>query len=879
MGMRINIKNIYTGNNPFFYSKINFFFCSAFILFSAPGIQADSILLKTGKKYENVKAESVGDTLEVTQENGTRIKLQKNSVRRWDTSPINWKESKTAESNPEEIKNDSNPSDQTKMETKDSEQIAPEMSQPEKVWPESKDTGIMVKGEKEKDMERLSDIQGTNIYAGKKNEVIRPDKTNANLATNMNRQLYAKIPGLMVQENDGTGVQTSISVRGLNPNRSWEFNTRQNGYDISADPMGYPEAYYTPPTEAVEKIEIVRGAGSLQYGPQFGGLLNYVLKKPNKDKKIALETRNTVGTYGLLNSYNGVSGTSGKISYYSFFHHRSAEGWRQNSNYLTRTGHAHLSYNFTENLKLGIEFTRNEFQSKQAGGLLDGQAEYNPVLTKPGMTVSPRQSNRSRNWLGIVWNIPAITLDYALNENTKISLKTFGLIGERPSIGNNSSIDRVDAINSRTLSFSPRQLDEDLYKTIGSEARFITSYELFGIKNTTTMGVRYFRGNTNRSRNTNGTVGVNFDTAETNRIGDFVVRNGNLQFVNTNHAVYLEHLFQITPALSITPGVRLEIMRSEASGYSNINANPGANPNYRQVNPKSLENRVVLGGVGLQYKVSENTNIYANYSQAFRPVLFSDLYTIGTTLNDIDPNLKNQSGYNADTGYRGKIKNYLNFDVGLFQLRYNNRVDTISGATRVDYDAIALRTLGQTPANLRTNVGDSLHRGVEAFLEFDPVNFFSEKSPFGNISFFISYAQINATYIRWTVPTRVGLPDWDRIGNRVENAPDRISRYGGTYFYKSIFSLTYQVSKIASIYTDATNTEYPTNNAQLGKIHGYTISDISFSYNILDNFGIRGGINNLENEVYFTRRASGYPGPGLISGEGRTYYLGMVASF
>lgn len=81
-------------------------------------------------------------------------------------------------------------------------------------------------------------------------------------------------------------------------------------------------------------------------------------------------------------------------------------------------------------------------------------------------------------------------------------------------------------------------------------------------------------------------------------------------------------------------------MRSEASGYSNINANPGANPNYRQVNPKSLENRVVLGGVGLQYKVSENTNIYANYSQAFRPVLFSDLYTIGTTLNDIDPNLK-----------------------------------------------------------------------------------------------------------------------------------------------------------------------------------------------------------------------------------------------
>ncbi|MBK7058509.1 MAG: TonB-dependent receptor [Leptospiraceae bacterium] len=318
---------------------------------------------------------------------------------------------------------------------------------------------------------------------------------------------------------------------------------------------------------------------------------------------------------------------------------------------------------------------------------------------------------------------------------------------------------------------------------------------------------------------------------------------------------------------------------SEASGYSNINTSPGANLNYRPANPKSLQNRVVLGGVGLQYKLFEKTNLYANYSQAFRPVLFSDLYAIGTTVNDIDPNLKNQFGYNADGGYRGKIKNYLNFDVGVFQLRYNNRVDTINGSNRSDYDSIALRSLGGNPNNLRTNVGDSLHRGVEAFVEFDPILYFFEKSVFGNISMFVSYAQIKATYIRWNAPTNTGLPDWDRIGNRVENAPDKIIRYGATYFYKSLFSLTYQVSKVSSIYTDATNTEYPTLNAQAGKIAGYSVSDASFTYNILENFGIRGGVNNLENKVYFTRRAGGLPGPGLIPAEGRTLFLGMVATF
>jgi Fe(3+) dicitrate transport protein len=866
MVMRIKINKMF---NKFHFlsqnTKFSFVFSSLVFFLMASPIFSDTLSLVSGEKLENVKTKTLEDSIEVQFSDTTKLIFPKSNIKNLEPSPLSWQTQDLQKLEPQ-------PKNPAKSETE-------EAKEPDKNTERSKELGIIVKGEKEKDIGRLSDIHGTNIFAGKKNEVILPDKANANLAVNLNRQLYAKVPGIMVQENDGSGIQTSIAVRGLNPNRSWEFNTRQNGYDISADPMGYPEAYYTPPTEAVEKIEIVRGAGALQYGPQFGGLINYVLKKPKQDAKVSLETRNTVGSYGLFNSYNGVSGTSGKISYFSFFHHRNAEGWRQNAFYRTQTGHVHLSYNFTENLKLGVEFTRNDFKSQQPGGLLDGQAEYDPVLTKPGMVVSPRQSNRARNWLGIVWNIPAITLDYSLSENTKISWKTFGLYGERPSVGNISPIDRPDSIDSRTLTNSPRQFDEDIYKTIGTEARFISSYTLFGIKNTTSIGVRYFYGNTSRSRNISGSVGANFDKTQTNRINDFVVKNGDLRFSNINHAIYLEHMFQITNAFSVTPGFRYESIVSEASGYSNINTNAGANPNYRPANPKSLQNRVLLGGVGLQYKLFEKTNLYANYSQAFRPVLFSDLYTIGTTVNDIDPNLKNQFGYNADGGYRGKIKNYLNFDVGVFQLRYNNRVDTINGANRADYDALAIRSLGGTPNNLRTNVGDSLHRGVEAFLEFDPIQFFMKKSVYGNLSFFVSYAQIKATYIRWTAPTNAGLPDWDRIGNRVENAPDKIIRYGVTYFYKNIFSLTYQVSKVASIYTDATNTEYPTANAQAGKIAGYSVSDASFTYNLFDNFGIRGGINNLENRVYFTRRAGGLPGPGLIPAEGRTMYLGMVAAF
>ncbi|MFM8431587.1 MAG: TonB-dependent receptor plug domain-containing protein, partial [Bacteroidota bacterium] len=124
------------------------------------------------------------------------------------------------------------------------------------------------------------------ILAGKQSAIIDISATDANLVQNLSRQVYSRTPGVFIWESDGSGVQTGISVRGLNPNRSWEFNVRQNGYDIAADPFGYPEAYYSPPLEAVESIRIISGSASLQFGPQFGGLLDYCMKSGDSTKKI-----------------------------------------------------------------------------------------------------------------------------------------------------------------------------------------------------------------------------------------------------------------------------------------------------------------------------------------------------------------------------------------------------------------------------------------------------------------------------------------------------------------------------------------------------------------------------------------------------------------
>ena len=107
---------------------------------------------------------------------------------------------------------------------------------------------------------RMRGVENMGIYEGKKSEVIIPDQLTANLSTNNVRQIYARVAGLNIWENEGAGLQLSIGGRGLDPNRSSNFNVRQNGYDISADALGYPESYYTPPIEAVGRIQVVRGA-------------------------------------------------------------------------------------------------------------------------------------------------------------------------------------------------------------------------------------------------------------------------------------------------------------------------------------------------------------------------------------------------------------------------------------------------------------------------------------------------------------------------------------------------------------------------------------------------------------------------------------------
>lgn len=195
------------------------------------------------------------------------------------------------------------------------------------------------------------------------------------------RQIFAKIPGVFVYDMDGTGNQMNISTRGLDPHRGWEFNIRKDGIVTNSDMYGYPASHYNIPMEAVERIEMVRGTGSLQYGAQFGGMLNYISKKPNNQKIINLESINTVGSYGLVSTYNNISGGKGKIRYSAWANKKWITGYRDNSDAAYNAEAISLYYDASKNLNFKLEWTHSNYVTHLAGPLTDSMFAIDPKMS------------------------------------------------------------------------------------------------------------------------------------------------------------------------------------------------------------------------------------------------------------------------------------------------------------------------------------------------------------------------------------------------------------------------------------------------------------------------------------------------------------------
>ena len=685
-------------------------------------------------------------------------------------------------------------------------------------------------------VKKLSDIVGTSFFAGKKTSSILLNNMFGDMSSNNARHIYNKIGGLNIFQNDDAGLQLNIGGRGLSPGRSANFNIRQNNYDISADVLGYPESYYTPPAEALKEIQIVRGAASLQYGTQFGGLVNFVFNKPNKIRRFSLISRNSIGSNSLYTNFTSVSGKVRNIGYYSFINYKRGDGFRSNSNFESVNLFTYFDIQITKKLKASFEITYLTYLAQQAGGLTD-KMFYEDIF----------QSNRERNWFKIDWLLYNSKFSFRINEDDNISINLFALDANRFSLGyRNIRVDQVDPLQERDLI-------KGFFNNYGFESRYLNKYKLFDKKSALLSGVKYYISD-NISEQGPGSEEYNADFNLAVDDYPFYPNQSYYRYPNLNLAYFIENIFYVDSNFSITPGMRYEHINTKSDGYyRSIYLNLVNQPLYDTTIYNSNENKrdFFLFGIGLSYKNSKQYEVYSNISQNYRSVTFSDI-TITSPTFLIDPDISDESGYSYDIGLRGIHNSILSFDLNYYALSYNNRIGFLQ--KKIEFMPGFFTTKTQ-----KGNIGDAFIHGIEGLIDLNSRDIIKGL----DINTFLNYAYTRSEYIRSETQAI--------IGNKVEFVPEHNIKCGVDMSFKR-YTAGLQLTYLSEQFTDASNAVESDISGILGTIPSYYVLDFSSSIDI-QKFKLYFGVNNITDNYYFTRRATGYPGPGIIPSQTRNYYF------
>ena len=209
-------------------------------------------------------------------------------------------------------------------------------------------------------------------------------------------------------------------------------------------------------------------------------------------------------------------------------------------------------------------------------------------------------------------------------------------------------------------------------------------------------------------------------------------------------------------------------------------------------------------------------------------------------------------------GLRGIAWGILEYDLSVFYLNYSNRIGYL--LSYYNESSAPTPDLVWKSYRLSTNIGDSKTLGIESYMS---LNVFKSLNEIQALNVFWNTSLQKGTYVR--------SDESSILGNRVEYNPDMNLKFGLQYQYKS-FTSSLLYSYTSSQFADAQNTISPTQNALFGEIPSYSVVDLSTKYE-KERIVIEAGINNLLDRSYFTRRATGYPGPGIIPSDKRNYYL------
>ncbi|MDQ3012051.1 MAG: TonB-dependent receptor [Acidobacteriota bacterium] len=628
-----------------------------------------------------------------------------------------------------------------------------------------------------------------------------------------------KVPGVYTRDEEGFGLRPSISIRGLDPNRSAKVLLLEDGVPLGHAPYGDTDAYYHPPIERYNGIEILKGSSQIAHGPNtLGGAINYLTPAP--PEKFGGSLTLIGGSRSYFNGYGSIGASfgegAGQTGVIFDFLRKQGQGARENMRFglndvLVKTV-TKLNAGGTQTLGFKFNYYGEDSNVTYSG------------LTLAEFTANPR-ANPFRNdfFYGDRFGGSALYTN-AINSKAVFTATLYGSSFGRDWWRQSSNSDQRP---NRRGSGGCNGLAE-LNTLCGNEGR-LRKYDTFGIDprlkissraGETDLGFRYHRETQNRIQQNNNTLGPN------GRGGVTVEDN---QRKNSAVSGYIQHRF-LFGKLAITPGVRVEHVNIERTN--------------KLVTPfvtGKTDVTQAIPGIGLAYSPTERFTVFAGAHRGFSPPRPADIISGTGGVVELDPELS----WNYEVGFRSLPARGLRLSAAFFRLDYENQI---------------------VPANLSggigstlTSAGETLHQGLELDARWDSGVTFN--SPH-NFYVRTAYTFIGTAEYRGSRFSNVGGFNTVSItGKRLIYSPKHLATTTLGYSHASGFDALIETIHTAKQFGDDLNTVEVSPNGQRGLLASYTVWNATVNYRIgkLERYAptVFVAIKNLADDTFIVDRRRG----------------------
>ena len=630
-----------------------------------------------------------------------------------------------------------------------------------------------------------------------------------------------QVPGVQVQENNGTGgsdVSLNIGVRGLTSRLSPRSTVLLDGVPLSVAPYGQPQLSLAPVSLGnIESVDVVRGAGSVRFGPQnVGGIINFATRAIPQDfsGNVSLTTEYTSGTdQTKLSPSFFVGGTlDNGLGLALLYSGTKGNGYREANNQTDINDvMLKMAYQFTDADAVALNLHHYE-----------GRGEMPEGLTAKQYAENPYQSNQSRNYFA--GRRSDISLRYThQDEQNNFELLTYYIDSFRTS-----NLETDLTATTKRMDISPRD-----YQVFAIEPRFSRTYPLGNSNNELTIGYRYLEEESSEYAGRSASYAANAAVPE-------IKARTSSEGGTKAHAIYVDNRFDLGNWV-ITPGLRFESIET----HNNFTAyNQGKYVNT--VSPK-IDSDEFLPSLSVMYKATDNWNIFANAGVSFGPQQYNQLARLEagvaqSTTDGLHPEKSNN--YEIGTKYLG---NGLNAELTAFYL---------------DFEKELILERDAQNNGIWTDLGATSHKGLELGLTYDfgyLADALQGLKVYSNYTFTKAVAEAGAFkdkdlpfYSRHTANLGLGykVDEWtvnaDMFAQSKQHSP------GSTDVYQTVESA----------------------DGKYGDIPGYSTFAVRTAYDFGQQFyglKIGGGVKNVFDKQYFTRSSDATGGKYV--GQPRTFYL------